>query len=307
MNISRMIRNPKYKGYYCGKKSEIVDYMSKKVKYFSSDEWVIYEDLDNIPLIVDNNLWDRANKRINKRINKRSGNKRYLYSRKIYCGLDNSIYNRRIFRRNKKDITWVCSNYLKNGKSSCDNFNLRESEINSIFESIILKLDIRKKELINNLISYYTKIYANDFKSKLCNDRDIIYLKRDKLIELNINGIISDIEFNVRNKVLNDEIDELNKRIDNLLDDKKLDYSYINKILNKKLNSNMVRDKIISLILDKILVYKVNDKIKLEIYLNLKNKTPLKSKSYTFIRGDDVKCTRVYNVYYDVDVIFKNQ
>ena len=31
--ISRMIENPKYKGYYCAKKTEIVDYMTKKVKY----------------------------------------------------------------------------------------------------------------------------------------------------------------------------------------------------------------------------------------------------------------------------------
>lgn len=31
-SVSRILRNPKYKGYYCGKKSEVVDYMTKKVK-----------------------------------------------------------------------------------------------------------------------------------------------------------------------------------------------------------------------------------------------------------------------------------
>ena len=36
--LSRMLRNPKYKGYYCGKKTEIIDYMTKKVKYFERDE-----------------------------------------------------------------------------------------------------------------------------------------------------------------------------------------------------------------------------------------------------------------------------
>lgn len=62
--ISRMIKNPKYKGYYCARKSEIVDYMTKKIKYFEKDDWVIYEDKTRIPPIVDEDLWERANTRL---------------------------------------------------------------------------------------------------------------------------------------------------------------------------------------------------------------------------------------------------
>ena len=77
----------------------------------------------------------------------------------------------------------------------------------------------------------------------------------------------------------------------------------IEKILEEKLNSNIVREKITSMILEKIIVFRENDKIVLEIYLNLKNKSPLKSSDYTFIRGDDVKCTKIYKINYLVKFV----
>ena len=66
--ISRMLKNPKYKGYYCGKKSEIIDYMSKKVKKNLPREWVIYKDTIRIPPIVDEKLWNKVNKKLNRHI-----------------------------------------------------------------------------------------------------------------------------------------------------------------------------------------------------------------------------------------------
>ena len=36
-SLSRMIANPKYKGYYCGGKTTVINYMTKKVKYLDSE------------------------------------------------------------------------------------------------------------------------------------------------------------------------------------------------------------------------------------------------------------------------------
>ena len=55
--LSRMISNPKYKGFYCGRKSEVIDYMSKKVKRFEESEWVMYENTESIPPIIDEYLF----------------------------------------------------------------------------------------------------------------------------------------------------------------------------------------------------------------------------------------------------------
>ena len=164
--ISRMIENPKYKGYYCGRKSEIVDYMTKKIKYFEKGDWVIYEDKIRIPPIVDEDLWDRANNRLMLRkkafmMRKEDKNiykNRYLYSAKIYCAKHNTVFHRRKFRKNKKDITWVCSLYLKNGKTACDSPNIRESELDEIFKDLISKLQIDSIDIVNTLISYYKNL-----------------------------------------------------------------------------------------------------------------------------------------------------
>ena len=59
-----MIKNPKYKGYYCAKKSEVVNYMSKTVKKIDKSDWVIYKDNVKIPPIVTEELWNLANRRL---------------------------------------------------------------------------------------------------------------------------------------------------------------------------------------------------------------------------------------------------
>ena len=65
-SLSRLIRNPKYKGYYVGGKSEVIDYMTKKVTLLSKDKWLIYKDQERIPPIVSEYLWNKANKKLNK-------------------------------------------------------------------------------------------------------------------------------------------------------------------------------------------------------------------------------------------------
>ena len=64
--ISRMLKNPKYKGYYCGKKSEIIDYMTKRVRNNPRKEWIIYKDEIKIPPIIDEKLWNKVNKKLKK-------------------------------------------------------------------------------------------------------------------------------------------------------------------------------------------------------------------------------------------------
>ena len=63
--LSRMLRNPKYKGYYCGKKTEIIDYMTKKIIKLSSSKWIQYKT-DKIPPIIDETLWNKVNNKLNK-------------------------------------------------------------------------------------------------------------------------------------------------------------------------------------------------------------------------------------------------
>lgn len=327
--ISRMIENPKYKGYYCAKKSEIIDYMTKKIKYFEKDDWIIYEDKTRIPPIVDAYLWQRANTRLKSRkklFKKRKKDKsiyknRYLYSAKIYCAEHNSVFHRREFRKNKKDITWVCSLYLKNGKTTCDSPNIRESELDSIFKDLIVKLGIDKTKLIKKLMEYYKHLEIDSSLDEEISfyEREInsIYIKKDKLLELSIQNSISNEEFCRRNTIFNERVESITDKLKKLImvkEQKKGTNDKIKElesILEYKVDSKKVLDKIISLLLDHIAVSKIsNDKnnMELKVFLSYKksedDKDLLLKNNYEFKRGYDTTGTKRYKVYYQVYCYF---
>ena len=328
--ISRMIENPKYKGYYCGRKSEIVDYMTKKIKYFEKGDWVIYEDKIRIPPIVDEDLWDRANNRLMLRkkafmMRKEDKNiykNRYLYSAKIYCAKHNTVFHRRKFRKNKNDITWVCSLYLKNGKTSCDSPNIRESELDEIFKDLISKLQIDSIDIVNTLISYYKNLEIDTGIDKeissIENKINNLYTKKDKILELTIQGGLSNDEFYERNNLFNDKINILINELNQLkLDKDKLKTTTdktkeLEDILKSKVNSKSTTNKIISSLLNHIVVSKINNNknnMQLNIFLSYKdivNKKlqPILRSSYEFRRGYDTKGTKRYKVYYQVNCYF---
>lgn len=329
--ISRMIENPKYKGYYCARKSEIVDYMTKKIKYFEKDDWVIYEDKTRIPPIIDEDLWDRANNRLisrKKAFSERKQDKsiyknRYLYSAKIYCAEHNTVFHRREFRKNKKDITWVCSEYLKNGKSTCDSPNIRESELDAIFKDLISKLQIDSNEVIDTLMNYYKHLEIDtgideeiSLREKEINN---LYAKKDKLLELSLQGSLSNTEFYERNNSFNEKIKVLDNELNKLKSQKEKLKGTTDKtkelaeILKQKVNSKSTIDKIISSLLERIVVSKIcNDKnnMELNIFLSYKENDETKKlqpnlrSSYEFKRGYDTQGTKRYKVNYQVNCYF---
>lgn len=329
--ISRMIENPKYKGYYCARKSEIVDYMTKKIKYFEKDDWIIYEDKTKIPPIVDEGLWERANRRLitrKKAFSKRKEDKsiyknRYLYSAKIYCAIHDTVFHRREFRKNKKDITWVCSEYLKNGKTTCDSPNIRESELDTIFIDLISKLQIDSNEVINTLMNYYKHLEIDtgideEIKS-LEKEISNLYAKKDKILELSIQGSLSNEEFYEKNNLFNDKISTLTKELNQLkqtcekLKDTPDKTKELESILKSKVNSKSTITKIISSLLDHIIVSKIkNDKNKMELNIFLSYKEndenkklqPILRNSYEFKRGYDTSGTKRYKVVYLVNCYF---
>ena len=91
LTIRHILENPKYKGWYCGNKSQSVDYRTKRNILLDESEWVTYPD-PSIPAIVPEELWNRANalyKRRREEMKPHSSglsfHNRYPYSAKIYC------------------------------------------------------------------------------------------------------------------------------------------------------------------------------------------------------------------------------
>ncbi len=176
--LSRMIKNPKYKGYYCGKKSQVIDYMTKKIEYYSQEKWVIYEDNIKIPPIVSKSLWERANNRLNNKI-KESHHSSYALSGKIYCAKDNCVFHRRRISKNNEDIIWICSNYILNGKKYCNAPKVKEKDIYSKVMDILNSLSFDRRKVLKLLLKYYgNNNLIGDIEDKLyCKSIDDLLIK----------------------------------------------------------------------------------------------------------------------------------
>ena len=327
--LSRMLKNPKYKGYYCGRKTEIVDYMTKKVKIIPENNWIVYEDKAKIPPIIDEALWERANKRLKKR-NRTFGNdykkdkvmyqNRYPLSTKIRCADHNTIFHRRRQCKSCNDITWVCSKYLSDGKKVCDSPNIRESEIYAIFYDILKYLEIELSNVQDILLSIYKCNKSNNDSDEMMSlekQRDKVLAKKNKLLELNIEGILSNAEFDKINSECNRELIIIDRNMAALKGNNKNDrYEELENNIKQKINDNVVKNKLTELLLDKIVASKINNNkehIKLKMFFNFSQSffdedirkkilfdNSFIKKSYEFKRGYNTSRTRRYIVKYQV-------
>lgn len=85
-SVKRILTNYKYKGYYCGGKSTVIDYKENKRKSIDKRDWIVYRDYDRVPPIVEEGIWDRVRDIIKKKNNKGKDYYKYCcYDHKIFC------------------------------------------------------------------------------------------------------------------------------------------------------------------------------------------------------------------------------
>ncbi len=311
--ISRIIENPKYKGYYCAKKTEIIDYMSKKIKHHKKSDWVIHEDKLKIPPIISEWLWEKANNKLEdrkKKVKKSSLKSSSIYSNKIYCNNDNCVFYKRKFRRNNKDITWVCSKYLKEGRKKCNSPNIRQCELNNIFKDLINKLEITNEKILSVLLPNYLKSENNhSYEEQIINKRvKSLNKKKKNLLQLVIEGFITTNEFKLENAKVEEELKKIkNKQLKtkNTIGNKKSNMKNIESEIIAEINNFQTLSKTIDLLLKRITVSKLgNGKIELNIYTYIAPKKKIPSLQYDFKRGYDVEKTKKYIVSYYVNYFF---
>lgn len=275
--LSRMISNPKYKGFYCGRKSEVIDYMSKKIKHLSESDWVMYEDYLNIPPIIDEHLFTIANERLKK--NKKvfgSKSTKYALSNKIKCKCGLFFYRRKMSKK-KCEFTWFCPNCR---------FGIRESEIFYIIKDVF-KLEA---SIINNLLNgLYKKYYLSTGVYNYEEELRMLDEKKDKLLELLINDYISNEEFKNKTNKYDEEIRNIKEK---LRVSKKETCFSIDRYVDIYFDSSSFVEELIKNFIFKIGAYSIN-KDKIELYIQSKFLKKDK-KIYEFKRGYDVVGTRRY-------------
>lgn len=210
--IKNIIRNPKYKGYYCGGKVKVVDMFTKKQEFLPQSEWVMFkDDGSRVPQIIDEATWEKANAYLRERgeaikSRRTSFKNENIFTGKLFCANDGAPYwMKQHYIRGKEDVRWVCSYKIKNGADSCDSFGLAESELKEVIAELINK----SSENIDSILEEYFEILQPSIKNipdnineitRLEKQIDLLKQKREKILEYNLDGKISDDEFVSRNK-----------------------------------------------------------------------------------------------------------
>lgn len=286
--IKNIISNPKYKGYYCGNKTHKYDYRSNNRKVFDKDEWIMYKDEENVPAIVSEELWEKANRILAKRSEKMSSedrtsyNNKYTYSGKILCTEHGCHYQRGLYRypSGNKEV-WQCKEYIEKGKSGCTMPILYTTELNQIMRECYDEVVTNKADIVHDLVKIYSSIAQNSsIKEDIAKTRveiSNITKRKDKLLDLSISGKISDEEFESRNNSFNAELVSLKARIEDLETQERKNVEVeesveaLRKIIAKEIDfKDGFDNSIIDSLLDKVEVFKGETKNEIDVKVYFK-------------------------------------
>ena len=305
--ISGIIKNPKYKGFYCGNKVKVIDYRTKQQKFLPKDEWVMYKDETGevVPAIVSEEIWDRCNEIFDKRSSaiksrERSFKDTSVFTGKVWCAAHDKPYWRTSYSNSASQgqpvYQWVCSEKRKSGAKSCLSIPIMESELYKIMSDMFINIADNLDDYIHSFLTAYkeadrdtnTRKIIADLKSKL--DRE--NAKRDKLLDLYMDETISKAEFTKRNSDAGVLIEELESEIDKLSKKHDDDEEYARNL--KKIekyfremyqpDAQMTKeqvDEMVNAVIDRVEVVPINEKsMKLDIKLKTGVNEPL-----TYVRN----------------------
>ncbi len=288
LTIRHILCNPKYKGWYCANKSQSVDYRSKRKIFMDESEWVMYPD-PSIPAIVSEELWDRANALYKRRSQQMMSHQsaaefhnRYPYSGKIICEEHGTSFHRQVLKSSKgeKEV-WQCRVYRNRGRAGCSAPQLRTTELDQIMAQIFNQLARNKQAIIDAVVTVLQSVpdehdYTQDIR-RVEADLSSIQAKKDRLLEMSIDGVISTAEFKRRNDGFNEQAAALEEKLSALQAEEekkrqtKTQLEEVRSALEQELSfQNGVNSALVTTILDHIVVKKDSTKEELLLDIHLK-------------------------------------
>lgn len=297
--ITRIIRNPKYKGFFCAHKESTLDYLSKKRIRFKPDEWIVYKDNEACPPIVSEELWNKCNEILNKNSLKHKTHARtdmrYALSGKIKCYYDGATFIKGCYKNKRTGVKseyFGCSKYRKYGKQKnggCKTPIVHYQDLLKIFKVVVSNFIDKDNEIIKQIYHY---INASESKQSYATDID----KINKRINDVKNAKYELIDMKARKEIDNDEYNEQRKKYNNelfILDEKKR--IYLNK--NIKMNNKVLMDEFIKKIQNVILS---DDESMFRIFCSIIDTILVENLEL------DTNCKRKMMLHFKLKVVSKN-
>ena len=215
-----MIRNPKYKGFYAGRRYATRDYRDRRSFRLQEEKWIVHAD-DRIPAIVSEALWEQANALLaarGKTMKQYAGacQNRYAYSGKLVCARHGTTFHRHVNKSKKRGEVegWNCKLYrLKGKRAGCSLPTIYSHELDRILQRVFEQITDPKsdaiQEYMDNLRSCAAKQDDRTAIKQLDGEIQALQAKKEKLLELTLAGALTSAEFKHRNEGYNEQMERL--------------------------------------------------------------------------------------------------
>ena len=208
---------------------------------------------------------------------------RYPYSGKIICEEHGTTFHRRVLNKKSGDEeVWQCKVYRTGGRAACAAPQLRSTELDSILAEIFKQMVKDRNIIIDSLLAVLQSVPQEVDYSKAAarvgDEMAALNAKKDRLLELNLDGAISNTEFKTRNDGFNHQLQTLEAQLATIRAEEQrqkesaLDTEQIRRVLEKELSfENGINSNLVSTILDRVIVKRESTKqeIHLDIFLKL--------------------------------------
>ncbi len=234
--MAQVIRNPKYKGWFCGGKTTVADPFDQRQIKLPQEEWIMYPD-ENIPALVSEETWQKANNILAKRsADVKSHRGQYthanLLSCKMVCTHCGALYHRQTstaYHSKAPNSSWVCSGKKKRGTHTCPSRYIWESEMKDVlftlFKGFHQSREDMAQRILQTLESLQPKTSIAKDMEKVQETIDKLKARREKLLDLNVAGHLSDEDFASMVKEIGHQLEQQKELLTSLQDkqDKTLD------------------------------------------------------------------------------------
>lgn len=239
--ILRVLKNEKYVGDLCQKKTITPDFLTHARKCNLGEEEKIYLS-NHHEAIIDRQLWNRTQEKLKIRSKvvkqtaktwhcEENGKGRYWCSGKIYCAECGNSFVSRIKKRKDGSIyrAWRCYAAACGGAAKtdergivrgCNNISINEKSllrcVHYAIGMIPIDLEKLKNEILEDIDKVVTAPSAKE-SQKLFNDIERLRYKKEKAVDLMLENLISRKDLDRQLRRYDDEITILTEKLDKIL------------------------------------------------------------------------------------------
>lgn len=275
--ILKILRNEKYVGDLCQKKTFTPDYLTHAKRYNHGEEEKIYLKDHHEP-IIDRDLWERTQEELRRRSpgkeQRAKHNNRYWYSGKIYCGICGSRFVTRT--KTRKDgseyKSFRCGKSAKEGCRKekedgeivgCSNRYISEATLFVCLGFVIGKIQIDyealKKEILEEIRGLQPCSFEKNNDEKIEQKILVLEEKKKKAVDLMLTGILSEEELLRQKKWYDEKIEKLQRRQEKGYCSqvgKKDVVEACTQTLDEIMMLKQGKDRVYKAVLDKIIIHK---------------------------------------------------